>query len=107
MPAVNPADVTSLTEGDVATATAVVTVMAKNYTRGNGFDGVPNAEIAAVITTAAARLAANGAQQNGMVMAGVYSKDLRSAFGGWTLGELAVLNRFRKRAMLKSRLRRS
>jgi hypothetical protein len=33
-----------------------------------------------------------------MVMAGVYQKDLRSAFQGWTLAELAVLNRYRVRA---------
>jgi hypothetical protein len=98
---VNPADVTSLAQGDVATATAIITVMAKSYTRGHGFDagGWPNAEIGAVITTAAARLAANGSQQNGMEMAGVFQRDLRSAFRSWTLAESAVLNRYRKRAM--------
>lgn len=41
----------------------VVTQMAKAYTRDGGFTaGVPNEEIAAVITTAAARLVANPEQ---------------------------------------------
>lgn len=92
------AAVTSLQAGEVATATALVTVMARSYTRGRGFvDDQPNAEIAAVITTAAARLAANGT--------GLLSKrvdDIEYAFArtgfGWTLTEQIVLNRYRVRA---------
>jgi hypothetical protein len=102
MPAVDPADVVALTDGDMATATSIITVMAKAYTRGSGFDDVdghPNDELNAVIITASARLAANGSQLQGMFMAGVYQKDLRSAFQGWTLAELSVLNRYRKRAL--------
>ena len=101
MPPVDPANVTALTDGDVATVVPLVTVMAKAYTRGNGFDsgGWPNEDLAAVITTAAARLAANGAQLRQSTTAGVFAQDLRSSFEGWTLVELAVLNRYRRRAM--------
>jgi hypothetical protein len=31
--------------------------------------------------------------------AGPYTQSLRGGFTGWTLAELAVLNRYRKRAM--------
>lgn len=92
-------EVTALTGGDPDTAISVVTVMARAYTRGNGFTGaVPNEEIAAVITTAAARLAANGGQIPVDKTAGEYSQSLRGAFGGWTLAEQFVLNRYRVRA---------
>ena len=77
-----------------------MTTLARAYTRGQGFTGnAPNDEIAAVITTASARLAANGSQIRGSATAGVFVQDLRSSFEGWTLAELAVLNRYRKRAM--------
>jgi hypothetical protein len=63
MPVVDPDDVVALTDGDVDTVVPLVTTLARAYTRGQGFTGnEPNEEIAAVITTAAARLAANGAQ---------------------------------------------
>ncbi|MDM1896002.1 hypothetical protein PP348_23670 [Mycobacteroides abscessus] len=96
---VDPAKVTSLTQGDVTEVVPLVTLLAKSYTRGRGFTGdEPNPEIAAVIVTASARLAANGN--------GLWSKQIDDVkyeyarFGfGWTLGELAVLNRYRKRAM--------
>jgi hypothetical protein len=99
-PGTIPPDVVALTDGDIAAVVPIITVMVKSYTRGRGFDddGWPTEDLAAVIKTASARLAANGSQQNGMVMAGVYQKDLRSAFQGWTLAELAVLNRYRVRA---------
>ena len=59
--AVEPTTVTSLQSGDVTTVVPIITTMAKAYTRGRGFDGAePNEDIAAVITTASARLAANG-----------------------------------------------
>ena len=79
----------------------LITVMAKSYTRGNGFDGnQPNDEIAAVITTASARLASNTRQLSYTMAAGTaYNLDVRSAFQGWSLAELAVLNRYRVRAM--------
>lgn len=73
----------------------VVTQMAKAYTRDGGFAaGVPNAEIASVVTTAAARLVANPEQLSTTV--GTVS--IRGAFNGWTLTERLVLNRYRKKA---------
>ncbi|WP_304106406.1 hypothetical protein [Mycolicibacterium bacteremicum] len=97
--AVNPTTVTSLSQGDVTTVVPIITTMAKAYTRGRGFSGnEPNDEIAAVITTAAARLAANGKQASYSSTAGSFAQDLRTYFTGWTLTELAVLNRYRVRA---------
>lgn len=78
---------------------AIVTEMARAYTRDRGFAGAePSAPVAAVIATASARLAANGSGLPRSDTAGVYSQDIRAAFQGWTLAELAVLNRYRKRA---------
>ncbi|MCZ0731888.1 hypothetical protein OY187_27930 [Mycolicibacterium iranicum] len=77
----------------------IVTEMARAYTRDRGFVGAePSAPVAAVIATASARLAANGSQLPRSDTAGVFSQDIRAAFQGWTLAELAVLNRYRKRA---------
>ncbi len=74
----------------------VVTQMARAYTRDGGFiDGEPNDEIAAVITTAAARLVANPEQLSTVV--GTVS--VRGGFSGWTLTERLVLNRYRKQAL--------
>lgn len=79
-----------------AQAVPVVTLMAKAYTRDQGFTGgEPNDEIAAVITMAAGRLVTNPEQLDVTVgMTGV-----RGAFQGWNLAELAVLNRYRRRAV--------
>ena len=77
-------------------ALPVITAMAHAYTRGNGFtDGEPNNEIAAVITTATARLIANPDQ----VQYRVGNVSFQSSFQGWTLAETFVLNRYRKRAL--------
>jgi len=94
-------DVTALLDSSTAVeqAVPVITVMARAYTRGRGFEaGEPCDEIAAVITLAAARLAANTAQLPIDHTAGPFSQSIRGAFGGWTLAELAVLNRYRVRA---------
>lgn len=83
----------------VPAAVAQITVMAKAYTRGRGFKGLtPNAELAAVITTAAARLAANGSGTMYRLKIDDVETEYRSSFQGWTLAELAVLNRYRVRA---------
>lgn len=97
---IDPADVTSLIEGDVAAVVPLVTTMAKAYTRGQGFTGnEPNDEIAAAISTAAARLAANGPQLRRNKVDDVeWEAALAPAFA-WSLAELFVLNRYRKRAM--------
>ncbi|TXI63086.1 hypothetical protein [Mycolicibacterium mageritense] len=74
----------------------IVTQMARAYTRDSGFsDGVPNADIASVITTAAARLVANP-EQLGTTVGTVA---VRNGFNGWTLTERLVLNRYRKQAL--------
>lgn len=74
---------------------AVITQMARAYTRDGGFvGGVPNDEIASVITTAAARLAANP-EQLGTTIGTV---SIRNGFQGWTLTERLVLNRYRIKA---------
>lgn len=72
----------------------VITEMARAYTRDKGFEFGPNEGITAVITSATARLVANPEQ----IRYGVGSVQFNSAFQGWSLAELAVLNRFRKRA---------
>lgn len=73
----------------------VVTAMVRAYTRGVGFvDTDPNDELAAVITTASARLCANPEQ----AITDVGSVSIRNAFNGFTLAETFVLNRYRKRA---------
>ena len=72
----------------------IITAMARAYTRGNGFSGVgaPEDDLAAVITTATARLVANPEQLR--VTVGGVQMD---GFQGWTLAELFVLNRYRRR----------
>ena len=78
----------------------IITTMAKAYTRGNGLTGnTPNDEIAAVITTASARLAANTTQTLDRVKIDDVEREFRSSFQGWTLAEQIVLNRYRVRAM--------
>ncbi len=74
-----------------------ITAMARTYVRGVGFDpvtGEPAADLAAVITTATARLIVNP-EQLGYDVGGV---GYRSGFVGWSLAELAVLNAYRRRA---------
>ena len=52
-----------------------------------------------MIVTAAVRLVSNPSQLPVDQTAGPYMQSLRGCFTGWTLAELAVLNRYRKRAM--------
>lgn len=108
MSEIHSADVAALiTEGgdpaELAEKIAVmVTAMAFAYTRGRGFDydRRPNAELAAVITTASARYLANPKQESAAEAIGPFTRDRRSrGFEGWTLSEQVVLNRYRVRAM--------
>jgi hypothetical protein len=78
-------------------AIPVVTVMAKAYVRG-GAGWVPNDELDAVIVTATARMVSNPGQLPVDMTAGSFGHSIRGAFQGWTLAELFVLNRYRKRA---------
>lgn len=76
----------------------VVTAMVKAYVRG-GAGWEANDEEEAVILSASARLTANSYQIPIDRTAGAdFSQSLRGAFNGWTTAELAVLNRYRKRA---------
>ena len=79
-----------------ATVVPIITTLAKAYTRSRGFNGnTPNDEIAAVITTASARLASHP-EQVALTVGSVAFP--RGGFTGWTAAELAVLNRYRVRA---------
>lgn len=85
-------------EGSVEAAIPVVTTMVKAYVRGNGQDWEPNDELDAVIVTATARMVSNPTGLLHDTVAGPFTQSLRGAFQGWTLAELAVLNRYRRRA---------
>ena len=75
---------------------SIVTAMASAYTRGQGFTaGVPNGEIRAVILTASARLISNTTGLLYDELEGPSQISYRSAFSGWTVAELFVLNRYR------------
>jgi hypothetical protein len=75
---------------------ATVTQLANAYTRGVGFtNGVPNADISAVITTAAARLLAHPRQLAVDETVGPDSAGFRTGFTGWSVLETIVLNRYR------------
>lgn len=74
---------------------AIITALARSYTRGRGFaDADPAEDIAAVITTATARLVANPEQ----LASDFGSVSLRGGWQGWNLAEQIVLNRYRVRA---------
>lgn len=76
-------------------ALPVITSMARAYTRANGFtNGAPNEDLRAVIQTATARFVSNPEQ----VASTVGGVTVGAGFSGWSLAELAVLNRYRKRA---------
>jgi len=99
------ADVAALLEGaateDIGTrALAAVTLMARAYTRGEGFtDDEPNDEIAAAILTASCRLARNPGGLATSETMGPFSFDVRGGFSGFTLAELAVLDQYRVHAL--------
>lgn len=88
----NDSDLVTLAENHAQ----VLTNMCLAYTRGVGFtaEGVPNAQIASVIVTAAARLVANPEQ----IATDVGGVSTRGGFNGFNLAELFVLNRYRKQA---------
>lgn len=73
-------------------ALPIVTAMARAYTRGRGFIGnEPNAEIAAVLVTATARMLANP----GQIAYTVGGVQMGAGFQGWSLAETFVLSRYR------------
>lgn len=78
------------------TAAVTVTAIARTYTRGQGFtNDEPNDDVAAVILTAACRLAVNP-HQNIREQIGDYQVT-PSLFQGFTLAEAMVLNTYRRR----------
>lgn len=106
MPAVEPLDVAKfLGRGDDTELIAlaqehlpIVTAFVEAYTRGRGFDdatGEPANPLRAVIITATARLVPNPEQMK-RYQTGDYSEN-PAILDGFTLPELAVLHRYRKR----------
>ncbi len=99
MPEVDPDDVARFLDWrnpDTEQAVDLVTALAKAYTRGRGFDGdQPNADVAAVIKLASARLAANPRQLLTRLQVGHAEYEVRSSFQGFTIPERAVLDRYR------------
>lgn len=76
----------------------IVTAMARAYTRDAGFSaehGECADELAAVITTATARMMTN---PGGLAYDLPGTVSIRGGFTGWTLAELFCLNRHRKRS---------
>lgn len=80
-----------------AAALPVATAQVRAYTRGNGFSGdQPTPDLDAVILTTAARLTSNPS--------GIRSEKVGEfetqyqVVNGWTLGERAILNRYRRKA---------
>ncbi|MFV8237456.1 MULTISPECIES: hypothetical protein [Mycobacteroides] len=75
---------------------ALVTQLAKGYTRGRGFNPEPEPDVRAVIITASARLYEN---PQGVVSQAMGPLAIEHGqFIGWTVAELIVLNRYRERA---------
>lgn len=71
---------------------------ARGYTRDVGFtEETVRDDLAAVIVAAASRLVVNPEQVERYQLADYAETPVR--FVGWTLAELAVLNRYRKRAL--------
>lgn len=88
-------------EDRAVTIVNMVTAMARAYTRDAGFvGGAPNADIAAVIVTASARLLAHPDQLPVSQNMGAISVEFpRGGFQGWSLVERSVLDRYRAKAL--------
>lgn len=104
MTAPTGADVLALQDPDATTqadaVVAIVTALAKSYTRGRGWVGdTPAPDISAAILTASSRLLANVGQLPGSEELGQMRYDVRSGFDGWSLAETVALNRYRITAL--------
>lgn len=92
--------------GKVGSALPVVAAMINAYTRTTGlepaasgaswFAGPEQADLEAVLTSSTARLAGNPTLSRQQAI-GPFS-ETPGQFQGWTLAELAILHRYRKRA---------
>lgn len=82
------------------TAIATADALIGGYCRGCHVDraGDYRDGIKAVVVTVGARIAANPAQVTIRDSAGPFTRARGQGFSGFTLAELAVLNRYRKRA---------
>jgi hypothetical protein len=86
--------------GSAEQAIPIVTTLVKAYVRGGAdWDASDYEDVEAVIVTASARLVTNPGQIATDQAAGPFTQSLRGGFTGWTLAELAVLNRYRKLAV--------
>jgi len=106
VPAFELTSLASYLQRDLDAATAgtardLATAMVKSYTRGVGFDPAtfePAPDLASVILLVASRLYANP-EGNRAETVGAYSfTSALAGFSGYTLAELAVLHRYRRRA---------
>lgn len=88
---------TEIATTSVATAEALI----GGYCRGRHVDkeGDYRDGIRAVVITVAARIAANPAQVTTRDSAGEFSRSRGAGFSGFTLAELAVMNRYRRQAV--------
>ena len=80
----------------------IVTTMVRSYVRDNGFVlDDPRDDLAHVIVSSTARLVQNPRMmtEDSHGIDDASSTKRLAVFNGWTLPELAVLNRYRKRAM--------
>lgn len=78
-------------------AVSIVTGQIRAYTRDRGFSGdQPEPDLATVVLTSAARLVSNPESKR-IDKVGPFESHYRVS-EGWTLPELAVLNRYRRRA---------
>lgn len=97
-------DVSALMPGpasvdQIEAALAVITALARSFTRGGGWtDDEPADDINAVILSATCRLLTNVGQLPISESMGAFSVNINGGFTGWSLVELAVLNRYRERA---------
>lgn len=90
----------ALTDDVADLAVESATALVEAYTRGRHLDGngKPRPGITTVILTVAARIGANPGQISRQDQAGSFSSRRGVGFSGFTLAELSVLNRYRKRA---------
>lgn len=91
----------ALTVDQAQLALDAATGLVEGYTRGNHrhpVTGDYRPGINTVVLTVAARIAANPGQVQMRDQAGSFSRHRGQGFNGFTLAELAILNRYRKRA---------
>lgn len=91
----------NLTDDVAALAVESATALVDAYTRGRHLDrgGKPRPGVTTVVLTVAARIGANPGQVSRQDQAGSFMSRRGVGFTGFTLAELAVLNRYRKRAI--------